>query len=247
MHQAKRPRSNFQNHKARVKRTIAPNTSGHQHDDADDVGANSIVTTTVRTALRVLFSALKMASSSLEKYDLARCAPCLPAGRIKLVTDTLKAKQVTEYLDGSEDDLKPITNTIDKIVLARSVLQEQGLIKTDDVVFSQCEERMQAIAIAFEEAVDMLCGPRGDIMKYHSEIQTAGKYSEYFMQQIKDQTAQAEALTLSLEGLKRKGGDQLGPSFADGSMAQTCKSSMRQLIEDAYKSVTVGELLVWGH
>lgn len=172
---------------------------------------------------------------------------CSPAGRIKLVTDTLNAKQVTAYLDGSEDDLKPITNTIDKIVLARSVLQEQGLIRTDDVVFSQCEERMQAIAVAFEQAVNMICGPGGDIMNFHSEIQTAGKYSEYLMQEIKEQTAQAEALTLSLEVLKRKSGEQLGSSFADGSMAQTCKSSMSKLIEDSFKNVTVGDLLVWGH
>jgi len=172
---------------------------------------------------------------------------CSPAGRIKLVTDHLMEKQVTAYLDGGEVDLKPITNAIDKIVLARSELLQQGLISSDDAVFPMCEDRMQALASSFETAVDMLCGENGDLKNFHKKILAEGTYSQELMQEIKDQTEEAQALTLSLEHLKLKAGDTLGPQFADGSLAQTCKSSMKQLVENVFTGVTVGELLVWGH
>jgi len=80
------------------------------------------------------------------------------------------------------------------------------------------------------------------------EMQSKGAYSDEIMQDIKDQTSQAEALTLSLARLKHIGaGETLGHSFADGSLVETCKSSMRMLVEDTFKNVTVGDLLAWGH
>jgi len=170
---------------------------------------------------------------------------CSPTGRIATVTDALLKGDVKTYLDGSDDDLKPITNTINKIVLARSALK--GLIEGSSTVFEDCEERMQAVTGAFQAVVNNLCGPEGQIIAFHQTIESDGKYSEELMQKIEDQNSQAEALTMSLVGLRKSGtGNLLGQSFVDGSLVKTCKSSMKRLVGDNFNNVSVGELLAWG-
>jgi len=233
-------RTNRENGNGRTVRNVVDSVVTQQMFRLSKVDPSKLTVTDYKN---INLNDLKQAAAWLVADLLGRA--CSPAGRIALVTDALKVGQVTLYLDGGSTKLKPITTTIDKVMLARSALQ--GLISTSDAVFGACEQRIDAIKSAFVTAVEGFCGATGRLGNYSKMIQSTGTFDEDLMEEIKDDSEEAQALTLSLEHLKHIGaGEKMGENFADGSLVETCKSSMRTLVDEEFQNVAVGALLAWG-
>jgi len=233
-------RTNRENGNGRTVRNVVDSLATQQMFRLSKVDPSKL---TVNDYKNIHLNDLKQAAAWLVADLLGRA--CSRAGQIALVTDALKVGQVTLYLDGGSTKLKPITTTIDRVMLARSALQ--GLISTSDAVFGACEQRIDAIKSAFVTAVERFCGATGRLGNYSKMIESTGTFDEDLMREIKDDTEEAQALTLSLEHLKHIGvGEKIGENFADGSLVKTCKSSMRKLVDEEFQNVDVGALLAWG-